>query len=1220
MIPKELTIDGTVTHIIHASDIHIRTGDLERSRYSEYYEQFKTFIDKIPGSDTSVIVLTGDIFHNKGKIEPAGICLAHYLIDGLLEKADVLFICGNHDYRQEDPNIPDAIYSIYHKYFENKIHSKHNAYYLHETGYYRYKNILFSVLDLRDVLKTYNTSGRVEDGIKFPPPIDVAGVDYKIGLFHGFYNNKEIGCAAEFNPQWSGYDFMLLGDLHSAKVYETGKCLWGYSGSLIQQDFGEGFFDHGFLIWNLLEKSTEFVTLFNHCGFCTLQSKGDNQLYMHVKGKKWVNVDELTIFPKKAMMRVLNKDSIPIVKNYCEEHGIVPRSIQLWNGVIEETPVSQSIQQTPHEQLDELNSAEKWLDFLGGDTQYQPFIEKPSHLLIPTGEKMDYGDITKRVLDRNQKISKAIDEFINYCKVETAPRVTLMSMEWSYLMCYGDHNIFDFQKIDGKIALLNGKNAMGKSSFLDVICIGLFGDPTKMRQMVTGKKYSDRIIHTNKPPKTAPFVKLQFKVENDVYEIHRTFGTQSAKENSILQTSARVYKVIDQTKQLHLEGGTLVDRWIEKAVGSMESILMSTMLCQVDLHNFFYLKQEEQRAILDKALQLEKVSLYGKILKEACLGHNDIVQSVQTAKDAVGNVLKQYSCNDSDSTEIKQALDKLKQLRSIYSGYITKKLPGRNCEQEYKQAELEWQMLGIQDIDLEQFYRTKERLLQLQSSYKKVENNTVYKNSEELLEKWSAKYELFLKQEPKCDVSMSWVKQTLADYERWNKANADLRDCDWVAIEKEFKEAEKERLAIAKPKGSAPSGDIKTLEEKHAKLKKKLTSWLEKKQELDNLDAFFEVLQIEHQHGCAACDNNRTYLEKLKSYRTDLSNYFTKVNNIDQATAEEKQLAASIDYLKQFAQYQTVTQRYDTAKATYDKAQRFMLEKQKWDKLIEQAQQYKTVLDDYEIWTTEHAVIKEKLNKYQASCDKKRIEKELKELENVYDQSSQGVECFMLYEKCKNELYNYKIAELDKEISQLEAKHIRLITHQEQYAKHLAILTRYSAIESCLTERLQTIKELESRFMGDKSNEGYKEWIYKEKVVPLINQSMNAFLEQFEQFTFKMLYKNKTFIYLLQDRGNEPTLDKASGYQNFIIGIGLRITLARLGAVGQQFKHLFIDEGFTACDTTNIAKIPQLLQSVMQYGEYKSILLMSHLENVRECASLVINLERKDPYSFIKFG
>jgi DNA repair exonuclease SbcCD ATPase subunit len=105
---------------------------------------------------------------------------------------------------------------------------------------------------------------------------------------------------------------------------------------------------------------------------------------------------------------------------------------------------------------------------------------------------------------------------------------------------------------------------------------------------------------------------------------------------------------------------------------------------------------------------------------------------------------------------------------------------------------------------------------------------------------------------------------------------------------------------------------------------------------------------------------------------------------------------------------------------------------------------------------------------------------------------------------------------------------------------------------------------------------------------------------------------------LIEDRGNLPTLDKASGYQNFIIGLAFRIILTRIGAIGQQLKHLFIDEGFTACDSVNIEKVPVLLKSILKYGGYDSILIMSHLDSVRDCTSIHINIERKDPFSYIR--
>ena len=99
-----------VSYVIHLSDIHIRTGDLEKSRYREYEQVFDELVEsisKLDHLDESVLVLTGDIFHHKGKIEPSGIRLAQKLLTQLLEDTDVCMICGNHDYRQDNPGIPD---------------------------------------------------------------------------------------------------------------------------------------------------------------------------------------------------------------------------------------------------------------------------------------------------------------------------------------------------------------------------------------------------------------------------------------------------------------------------------------------------------------------------------------------------------------------------------------------------------------------------------------------------------------------------------------------------------------------------------------------------------------------------------------------------------------------------------------------------------------------------------------------------------------------------------------------------------------------------------------------------------------------------------------------------------------------------------------------------------------------------------------------------------
>jgi DNA repair exonuclease SbcCD nuclease subunit len=62
-----------LSHIFHLSDLHIRNGDNKYSRYEEYKEVFKETIKSIKceiklknlSFDNFIIVITGDIFHNK---------------------------------------------------------------------------------------------------------------------------------------------------------------------------------------------------------------------------------------------------------------------------------------------------------------------------------------------------------------------------------------------------------------------------------------------------------------------------------------------------------------------------------------------------------------------------------------------------------------------------------------------------------------------------------------------------------------------------------------------------------------------------------------------------------------------------------------------------------------------------------------------------------------------------------------------------------------------------------------------------------------------------------------------------------------------------------------------------------------------------------------------------------------------------------------------------
>lgn len=1231
----KLTHDNgkVISRIIHASDIHIRTGDLERSRYHEYRDVFQVFFDKlslIESLHECVIVLTGDIFHNKGKIEPAGICLAHYLLDNLLKFCDVLFICGNHDYRQDDPDIPDMIDSIYRNYFENKINSIHKAYYLNKTGCYQYYNLNFGVVDIRDILKNYNTSGKYDTVVSFPKPVKDTT---NIALFHGM----------GFELSWfDGYEYALLGDNHKFSYSFHPLCA-GYAGSLIQQDFGENFYEHGFVLVNLQNKTIKHIELFNNYAFCTLKHY-QNKLYIHNKHKTWIDIAEMEQFPKFPSIRTYDEESVDAIQTYCINHTITPKCLQL---ITTTGPEEITHSHDKLSQIEELNSTHKWIEYL---QQYmtidKELIFHPELLKLPITD--DNFDFIKKYQERNTKIQKAIDEYNNHINKTNkyTGKVFLKNMEWAYLMCFGENNTFDFSKLMNKIVLLNGKNAMGKSSFLDILCIALYGEPTKMRHMINGRKYTDKIIHDKRPiNKTAPHVKLLFTIENDTFELYRSFSSQSAKdkEHLLLQTAIQLYKITDTDKTIFLEGSTLVDKWVSDNIGDMESVLMSTMLCQIDLNNFFYLKQDEQKVILDKALQLENVSLYGKILKESILAHQDIIQQIKTASLTLQNIKNTNMISEEEYSNLTTKLEQLQTLQSIYHKYITKNLQEKvpsNIEELYKEAEAEYEMIEDKNVDLENYYTLKEKVNSLEKIFKTYEDVDIIKNSEELYHKWNTKFEQFMQKKPSADVSMEWIKDSFEKYKIWKKDNT---------VDYNLEEIEKDVHSVPKPNYPRKllnyngemthskfiniteheyldSIDIQDIETKYNKYKTNLETYHTKTKEFEELTNILHMIKLEHNPDCKSCQCNKEYITQLNSYCLQLETYLNKTKL--QIKLWESKISEYDKILSVYPAYcysvQTINnqwemyEKYLKNKDIYKKAQQYTIEKQKWSDFVTK---YEIVYNDYLVWLEEYTIIIQKLEKYKKSYEKQKMQNQLVTLQESYNLIKQSVEAYMNYEKYKNLYYGEKLAQVEKEIKSIETSIVKYNTHKQQYTEQMRLYTKLKDLEDSLATKLNTIKELDTYFIGDKTqNDGYKEWIYKNQVIPMLNSKMNLFLSMFEDFKFEMIYNKKNFIYLLHDRGNKPTLDKASGYQNFIIGIALRITLSSIGAIGQQLKHLFIDEGFTACDYNNIKKVPQLLQNILTYGNYHSIILMSHLESVRECTEVNINIIRKDPFSYIQFG
>jgi DNA repair exonuclease SbcCD ATPase subunit/DNA repair exonuclease SbcCD nuclease subunit len=1440
-----------IEKIFHFADIHIRNGDLDRSRYDEYRRVMQRALDMMDKSahvqeKSAVTVIAGDLFHHKGRMDTPALKLYFWWMDELLARTPVFVICGNHDFRQEDPKHPDMMETMVLPYMHKR--TKHPLHYLNETGHYAYANVGFGVVSIKDTLKAGCTHGIVQNLPAFPPASAFADhVTHRFALFHGSItqsalpNDQRMSEMSGYPLDWFGeYKHILLGDNHKQQVH-THPCVWAYPGSLVQQDFGEPTSGHGFIEWALCEngEATPMVHhVYNEYGLITTKWSEKEQDHVVVLGRRDVLpisravVERAECFPTRPRVRVIGtvQDIAKVGEslaacNVRPEHIFAATTMETSPGSNDEGETAESSDiRIKMMQLSDLNSPQQWVDYL---SKVAPDLDAKTWLVQPETIKLDAlelehadrflpKDLMQKLIDRNARMQKAIDEYYEEV-LHTHPvqhKIVLKHMSWDYAMCYGQGNYFDFEKIQNTVSLLNGKNAVGKSSFLDVLCIGLFGEPTKHRNMLSGKKMTAKMIHDQRPShKSLMRVSILFVLNDHEYEISRSFTTQKKEEHGVyaqLHNASVCCVAPDRAKKtLVCEGSMAVEAWVGRHFGSIEDLLMSTIVCQMDMTNFFYLKQDEQKNILDHALNLGSIAAFGKVLKEAILAHTEWVSLLRTSLQTLQNT---SSCGWITSDDIERIKDDVACLKREASEMdstannllgrvgVIDELPDMDDKEAMKcKNKLVTKLAKYNDIhddDMElslmvkgeqmsRFEHLRDRLQQAHTDCGEAEvmDRTICKGD---YDKVNTALEKHLMSEPKPSITREHIASMQKALKEWKRQYpnswcedpdalsehvedvkrdcAELEEAESMLLKKVVsKPTQPEPMDMILPEGfqyKSASKELKEVTQRvqqlqdqrvipvrskdgHAAWKKEWAQWqreiadvehidadaAELKARLDEYDAFVkerrarlverralerdiceldaelkELSGLPFNPECWACQKQPSVLrqQQVEKNRHRTKKVLTRIlKYLDECDKHgtEEEAEEELDALQQQYEKRKYYERF-VAKMKQEKEQWTLAEEQwvneadiekelcalklkkaeleshvlayewsrwkKWQRAIDdvarkrkevhrQLDEMQGFLKEYDarekdmcaiqeqsdMWDT-YDTWKEKEEDMRAHIDGlRRVETywqvfdEFSQLEADIKQHGENIERIFAKKKLMEEMdvcdrvvmYNKwralraKSGEVQamidlkqKELTVFEAAQKEQEQHRERVEWMQERLQAWS-------ERKADLQQLDSKFIGDKANgDGYKEWIYRERVVPLVTTEVNRFLETIETIKFKMAYDRKCFLYFIEDRGNTPTLDKASGYQNFVVGLAMRIALSRIGAVGQNVRHLFIDEGFTACDVVNIEKVPVLLQCIMNYGGYESILLMSHLEQVQDAASIKIDIERRGMFSFIKWG
>ena len=1349
-------------NIIHISDIHIRAGNHDKSRYTEYLSVFDNLFQSLQQQQciqdrTSVIVVTGDLFHHKNKLEPYGLELALHLLRGLAALAPVFVIRGNHDYRQDVPKERDMISAL-------MSYQIPNVNYLDKTGVYTHQNLSFGLVAIQDTLLYGATTGISPE----LPPFPKGDSEYNVALFHGTI----AGCTLQtgqnilhgYPIDWfQDFDAILLGDIHLQQInraksidytfaplpstshvqtflYDK-ESPWGYPGSLVQQDFGEPLYGHGYLLWNLKEKLIHAFHVHNPYGF--IKTKNDeimiNKKYTNIKNiisQKW--------FPDHLRVSVLG-DGLELQK-----------SLEHKNVIFCKISEEQSVSHFPHEPKDvlQINSLEVLTDYLQSviTKDNKPFtdawkgwLKNPELLILSVSGFPE--PLAKKISERSDKILKASSKYLEeFDKFTSQHLITgklhIHNLQWNWILNYRDGNYYDFDTNAKQICIVNAKNGSGKSNFLEIICIALFGEGFPSRENLN---YTVGMICDKKPAGVMANTSIVFSLNDKRYSLQRVIRPNS-NARWIHFEKIVLSEIIDgQERILHQQKGA-VHPWIESHLGTLETYLMTAMLSQNSDKDFFSLDKNTQKMLLDRIMSLDHINSLKAFLKETDKYYKYCCDLIETYYDgavggrdpALDKQLEEVTMRLQTSVMISTAL------QSRWNHVSERDLIQLDMLEAQKQYS-DWMSVDAPDLSvrqtelsvIEKQIATSNSILITYHSYSDIipvecvcDSSVSVKDAFDIVQshpyyKTKSLYELQTVDQKYVHTDDSqklfdsnkefetWDSITKTEYsETFDDTNVviALGRCNEICttyperiktIGGQVKLARKKFLRFRKQKDE--------LADMRPNRPSKTKEWLD---ETAEVLAYSEIEYMRYRVGflqesvqrvpalCASIQHNQQkclemaqYLSecaeipfnakckacKMQPWKKTFDTYEHELplleRSVEQEEAELEEyicedipfcLSDSAEYIRIATEMLSGCTRYIQLHELYavehDMYDAYYVWQTEYDSVCELTDAAERECDQLEVCVKgltdafqsafnerqdlEHKIqnIQQKKTEWVAYCSER--DRRLQTYhDNIRKLEYSWFYNLRMYHNVVGALLqtatqNMKELQTERERILLEISEGKERIEMHRRASELRLVmeamphwTAWKSENESIRQMQLLVRELETRcgnkvegidiggirlvmevvsYLSD-TFDGYREWLYKAHIAPLIEQNVNKVLEMIcEDRPLRLegewLEKIQTLSWFVRDGSSRPVIEKASGFQRFIVGMACRVAFHQIGFCRIQYDQLFLDEGFTSCDSDNLERVPDFLRGLLRL--YDSIYLATHLDELKVCAHSQIMIER----------
>ncbi len=245
-----------------------------------------------------------------------------------------------------------------------------------------------------------------------------------------------------------------------------------------------------------------------------------------------------------------------------------------------------------------------------------------------------------------------------------------------------------------------------------------------------------------------------------------------------------------------------------------------------------------------------------------------------------------------------------------------------------------------------------------------------------------------------------------------------------------------------------------------------------------------------------------------------------------------------------------------------------------------------------------------------SSLFKEQVElDELKTRATEYEDNKEAIENLKQLLVNKDQLEKHKSLK-EKELSSCDQKIMQLHKSHGSSEQKLAHML----------QQHEEFQELEENFaayhlfMVCCHPNGVSYEIIKERL-PYINQEISKILTNIVDFeVFISNNEDKLDIFIKHPSHDPRPLEMGSGAEKTIASMAIRLAFLTVSSLPKS--DLFIlDEPGTALDEENMEGFVRILDMVKGY--FKTVLLISHLDSLKDCVDMQINIEKKNGYAHV---